>query len=277
MITMSLLDPNKALYRAIEQMLKPLFRLLVRKGIGYPTFIELIKKLYVDAAWHEEVKKGGRITDSRLSTLTGIHRREVKRLREELNQSLLPSERKAGLAAQLVSQWLGRPEYVEADGTPKPLPYLSEQKETPDFQTLVQTITRDVHPRTLLDTWIKQGFLQMENDRVVLTKQGYVPDQSWEETLFFAGKNLNAHGATVVDNLLQEKSPQLDRAVYYYQLTPESAATLEQWAREKSLALLTEFNRKAAALQQADQTRPNANKGIHFGAYFHTEEQTYTS
>lgn len=270
---MTLLDPNKALYRALENMLKPVFRLLVRKGIGYPTFMELAKKLYVEAAHAEEQKTSKRITDSRLSTLTGIHRKEIKRLRAELNQPPLPSERKAGLAAQLVSQWLGREGYVNRDGTPCPIPYQTDDDCSPSFINLVQSITRDVHPRTLRDTWLKQGLLtQLENGLLVLSEAGYVPDQSWEETLFFAGKNLGAHSATVVDNLLHDVAPlQLDRAVYYYRLTPQSARELEQWAREEALNLLTEFNQRAAKLQHQDQDREDATAGVHFGAYFHRE------
>ncbi len=270
---MTLLDPNKALYRALESMLKPIFRLLVRKGIGYPTFTELAKKLYVEAAHAEEQKSGKRITDSRLSTLTGIHRKEIKRLRAELDQPPLPSERKASLAAQLVSQWLGREEYVHEDGTPRAIPYQTEDENAPSFIHLVQSITRDVHPRTLRDTWLKQGFLiQQEDGRLVLSESGYVPDQSWEETLFFAGKNLGAHSATVVENLLHDADPlQLDRAVYYYRLTPESAQILEAWARKEALKLLTEFNQRAAKLQRQDRAKEAANAGVHFGAYFHRE------
>jgi len=274
MNVMKLLDSTKALYRALENMLKPIFRLLVRKGIGYPTFTDLAKKLYVEAAHTEEQKTNQRITDSRLSTLTGIHRKEIKRLRAEMNQPPLPSERKAGLAAQLVSQWLGRQDYINQDGKPRPIPYQTDDTCAPSFFNLVQSITRDVHPRTLRDTWLKQGFLrQLDNGLLALNESGYVPDHSWEETLFFAGKNLGAHSATVVDNLLRDAPPlQLDRAVYYYRLTPESAWELEQWAREEALKLLTEFNQRAARLQRQDQDREDATCGVHFGAYFHREE-----
>ncbi len=270
---MTLLDPNKALFKALQTMLRPLFRLLVRKGIGYPAFTELAKQLYVEAAWREEQAKGGRITDSRLSTLTGIHRKEIKRLRAELEQPPLPSERKAGLAAQLVSQWLGRDGYVNDDGTPRPLPYQSDDQDTPSFHALVQSITRDVHPRTLRDTLLEQGFLRKDDQgRLILDEAGYVPDQSWEETLFFAGKNLGAHSATVVDNLLKTAPPQLDRAVYYYRLSEQSAAELERWAREAALALLRDFNRRAAELQAQDKAHGEGGHGVHFGAYFHREE-----
>ena len=271
---MALLDPNKALFKALQTMLKPLFRLLVRKGIGYPAFTELAKQLYVEAAWNEEKAKGGRITDSRLSTLTGIHRKEIKRLRAELDQPPLPSERKAGLAAQLVSQWLGRDGYVNDDGTPRPLPYRTDD-DTPSFYQLVQSITRDVHPRTLRDTLLEQGFLKEDDNGLLqLHEAGYVPDQSWEETLFFAGKNLGAHSASVVDNLLQVQPPQLDRAVYYYRLSAESAAELEQWAREHALDLLRQFNRRAAELQAQDKARGETDHGVHFGAYFHREQES---
>ena len=265
-------DPNATLYRALDTMLAPLFRLMVRKGVEYPVLIELIKKLYVRAAVQVEQEKAHKITDSRISTMTGIHRREVKRLRTELNQPLSVSEKKASLNALLVAQWLGQPEYLDDEGRPRFIPYRSED-DRPAFEKLVKSVTQDVHPRTLLDTWLEQGLLeQNSNGWVRLTETGYVPDSSWEEKLFFAGKNLNAHAATVVDNLLEEKPAQLDRAVYYYKLTPESLETLENWAREESLKLLTQFNLKAAELQEQDQDKGGRHH-IHFGYYLHRDQE----
>ena len=268
-----------ALLKALRRALRPLFRLFVRKGIALQTFQELAKQLYVEAALEEEQRTNAKVTVSRLSTLTGIHRKEIKRLLETLEQPLSAAERKASISAQIVSQWLGNPATLNDDGSPRPLPYQSTAPDTPSFYTLVRGVTQDVHPRTLLDALKTVGLLrEREDGTIALTEMGYVPDQSWEEKLFFAGKNLGAHSETIVHNLLDEQPPQLDRAVYYYRLTPAAADTLENWAREEALALLTRFNRKAARLQEESLASPEeASEHIHFGAYFNRNQDTPTS
>lgn len=264
---------HSPLLKALRNALRPLFRLFVRKGIALQAFQELAKQLYVEAALAEEERKEGRVTVSRLSTLTGIHRKEVKRLLETLDQPESLEERKASVSAQIVSQWLGSDATTLSDGRPRPLPYQSDEADTPSFYALVRGITQDVHPRTLLETLKTVGLLQQREDGLIeLTEAGYVPDQSWEEKLFFAGKNLGAHSDTVVHNLLNEQPPRLDRAVYYYRLTPEAADTLEAWAREHALDLLIRFNKEAARLQfESLDTPEEATEQVHLGAYFHRD------
>jgi len=265
-----------ALFKALRRALRPLFRLFVRKGVNLQAFQELAKQLYVEAALAEEQRATGKVTVSRLSTLTGIHRKEIKRLLEMLEQPQSMEERKASISAQIVSRWLGSADTTFADGRPRPLPYQSDDEHTPSFYALVRSITQDVHPRTLLDALRTVGLLrQLEEGSIELVEAGYVPDQSWEEKLFFAGKNLGAHSETIVHNLLGEEPPQLDRAVYYYCLTPQAADHLEQWARKEALDLLTRFNREAARLQAESQSTPEAaTEHVHLGAYFNRNQDT---
>ena len=68
---------------AIHHLLRPLVRLLLQHGIAYQAFCELIKSVYVKVA-EQEFKLDAKVqTDSRISLLTGIHRREINRLRNE--------------------------------------------------------------------------------------------------------------------------------------------------------------------------------------------------
>src|SRR5665647_525774 len=68
---------------AIRYLLRPLVRLLLSHGISFPTFCDLVKSAYVKVA-EEEFKLASKPqTDSRISLLTGIHRREINRLRNE--------------------------------------------------------------------------------------------------------------------------------------------------------------------------------------------------
>ena len=70
-----------ALHRPVARLLRPLVRLFVARGITFPALTNLLRELYVNVAEYDFALPGKEQTDSRVSLLTGIHRKEVRRLR----------------------------------------------------------------------------------------------------------------------------------------------------------------------------------------------------
>lgn len=74
---------------ALRRVMRPLVRLMLRKGVTYTMFADLLKEVFVDVA-HREFRLDGTVpTDSRVSLLTGVHRKDVRRLRSEGGTSSL--------------------------------------------------------------------------------------------------------------------------------------------------------------------------------------------
>ncbi|MDG6773441.1 DUF6502 family protein [Thiomicrorhabdus sp. ZW0627] len=265
-----------ALFKAIKKILRPLVSMLLRQGITYTSLIDLLKTTYVEVADQQFALEGKKQTDSRISVLTGVHRKEVKRIREQEAAPMEAKERKASLSAQLIATWLGNPDYLDGDGRPKAIPRTSEDKEV-SFDTMVRCVTKDVHPRSILDEWLHQGVAAIDCDGLVqLQEAGYVPEEDFEEKLFFAGKNIGDHLSVVTHNLAGEQTPMLDRAVYYGELTENSVKELEDYAKAAALELLTEVNQMASRLQHRDQEAETKAHAMHFGTYFYCCEQTQT-
>ncbi|MBN2864589.1 MAG: hypothetical protein JXK16_01135 [Thiotrichales bacterium] len=265
-----------ALFKAIKRILRPMVSLMLRQGITYTAFIDLLKDTYVEVADQEFVIDGKRQTDSRISVLTGVHRKEVKRIREMDVIPLEPKERKASLSAQLMAYWLGNPDCIDENGKPLALPRVSVGKEI-SFDSMVKAVTKDVHPRSLLDAWLNQGVVVLDADGLVMLQEsGYVPDADYEEKLYFAGKNIGDHLAVVKHNLAGEDSPMLDRAVYYQNLSETSVQTLETFSRRASINLLTEVNQLAGRLHAQDQALDSIDHRykIHFGTYFYRQDSS---
>lgn len=263
-----------ALFKALKSILKPLVAMLLRQGVTFTALADLLKITYVEVADSQFKLAGKAQTDSRISVLTGVHRKEVKRIRELEAETLQPKEKKASLSAQLMATWLGHQAYLLADGQPKPLVRLQSSEEA-SFENLVRSVTRDVHPRSILDEWLHQGVVTLDaQDRVVLRQAGYVPDSDFEEKLFFAGKNIGDHVSAVAHNLapatlLGHTPAMFDRAVYYNDLSAESVQALEVFAKQESTKLLTQVNKMASQLQSQGQAPSQSGYSMHFGAYFY--------
>ena len=70
-----------SLHAPLARLLRPLVRLCIRSGMTFPALAQLLRELFVNVAEHDFALEGKEQTDSRVSLLTGIHRKEVARLR----------------------------------------------------------------------------------------------------------------------------------------------------------------------------------------------------
>ncbi len=262
---------EKILAKAISNMLKPLVRLLIHQDITYVGLQNLLKRTYVEVAEESCAIENKRLTDSRISLITGIHRGDVKRIRTESLKQPTEKELKASLSSQLMSIWVGHQGYLDDNGRPLPL-YRYQHDGSPSFEELVLSTSKDKHPRSILDEWITQKLVEIVEDddveKIKLNQIGYIPEEDFEEKLFFAGKNIGCHLTTVAHNLENRTPAIFDRAVYYTNLTDDSIHEIETLANHKMMEVLTEINQLASQLQEQDKGKPNNDHEMHLGGYF---------
>ena len=243
------------------RVLDPLFaafaRLTVARGILFPDLMERLKAHYIDAA------KGmteGKVTDSRLSVLTGLQRRDIVRLRE-----LEPKEERSNHLARLVALWQTDRVYA-AFGTRKALP---KNGPAPSFEDLAWIVRRDVHPRTMLDTLVETGTVEISKDgqSVRLRKTSYQPLAGSEDQLAYLAHNFGDHLSAAVENVRGRDPAHFERAVHYTNLSLEQVAELKLDYAAGQMALLEELNRKAAAMKTS--APQGANERFRAGGYFY--------
>ncbi len=110
---------NKAIILACRLLLRPIASLLLKCGLTWREFSAISKSVFVDVASREYGIKGRPTNISRISILTGINRREVRRQRQSLasdSDSELPN--KTTDATRLLSGWHQDAEIVDKDGQP---------------------------------------------------------------------------------------------------------------------------------------------------------------
>jgi Family of unknown function (DUF6502) len=260
--------------RACKRVLRPLARVMIAHGVTLPAVVALLKQVYVEVALENFHLDGKPSTDSRVSMLTGVHRKDVRAVRERGVPATAPPP--MSVSATVIGRWLGDPRFAEADGRPRRLPRAGGQGEA-SFGGLVAEASADVRPRTVLDELVRQGLVAHDeaDDRVTLLVEAFVPRSDHPAIFDFFASNLHDHAAAAADNLLTEasKAPHLERAVYYSGLRPESVDQVERSARQLALGVLNELNAQALALQREDRDRPGDRERFRFGVYFYREIQ----
>jgi hypothetical protein len=264
------------LIEPLRRLLRPLVYLLLRRGIHFPALTELLRQIYVDVAQDTLGTDPKARTDSRISILTGIHRKDVRRLRSELGtEPQVPVT--VTLTSQIIARWLGAPDYRDEAGAPRILPRIAPAKG-PSFEQLVRSVTTDVRPRSVLDDLLAQGAVVMEaGNSVRLDVSAFIPRAGGEEQLFYFSRNLHDHFAAAVANVLAESTaPFLDRSVHYDELTEEAAAELEALARTEAIKTLVAFNQQAIRIADRDdkEAAPTAKRGrrVNLGIYLYVAD-----
>jgi len=258
-----------SLHAPLARLLRPLVRLLVARGITFPALTDLLRELYVNVAEYDFALTGKEQTDSRVSLLTGIHRKEVRRLRGA-GAPVSAVQAVVSRTSRIIARWIADPTFTDPQGQPLKLPRTAEGG-APSFESLVAGVTRDLRPRAVLDEWLDRGLAFTDpQDRIVLAEAAYVPrgDGAEGPQLYYFGRNLHDHIAAAVANIVGDAPRFLERAVHYDGLSEDLAIRLEERAREIAMEALQQANREAHA---ACQTDPGGTHRWNFGLYVYTE------
>jgi hypothetical protein len=252
----------------LARLLRPLVRLCIRGGMTVPALAQLLRELFVNVAEHDFALEGKEQTDSRVSLLTGIHRKEVARLR---GAGAPVHEAPATLSrtSAIIARWLAAPEFTDAKGEPLALPRTTEG-DAPSFEQLVESITKDVRPRAVLDEWLDRKLVTINgDDEIVLIDTGFVPRGDDDRKWHYLGRNLHDHVAAAAENVSGPAPRFLERAVHYDGLSPKLAKRLEARSRELAMEALKVANREANRALAKDK---GGNSRWNFGVYIYSED-----
>lgn len=269
-IAMTLRDPfsQSGLFeRAVRRILRPLVRALIAQGVTAPALYRIVKQTYVEVAVDD---LGDAATDSRVNIMTGVHRRDVKEFRARDQNESGETQRKVSILLTVVGRWMSDPDYLDND-VPRALPRFAQ--EGANFESLVQSVSRDIRPRTVLDELTRQGIAAVENDHVSLLTEGLVGSADTDQKLHFFAQNLGDHMQAGVENLLSEDPQHLERAVFYNHLDAASVDAVEEEARRVSLDSLRHINTLAAGKQATDKAKASATHRFRFGIFFYKENE----
>jgi len=260
--------PPKAMTIAVGRVLRPLVRGFIRFGLTWPLAADIIKRTYVDIANEDfKTKPDKPPTDSRISLLTRVHRKDIRRFRLETTPAPLNLS-DSSVGAQIIARWQAGAPYLDAQGQPKPLPRTGEF----GFDHLARGISKDTHPRAILDELLRGGAVIVDNENHVhLDTSAFIPAEDFEGLAWYYGLNLHDHIAASTHNISGNTPAFLDRAVHYSGLTPASVAELEKLSKDMAMEILLSVNAKAQELEARDKGRAEANQRMTFGAYFYGE------
>jgi hypothetical protein len=270
---------DKALSAAILRLLRPLVRILLRNGVSYAAFSDLAKWVFVDVASKEFGVKDRKQTDSRISVITGLTRKEVARIKKLETPDDSAAEREYNRAARVIGGWLRDKRFTAADGAPAALSFDGNGKSKGNgftFSDLVKSYSGDMTARSILDELLRVGAVERDAQGMVhLLMSAYVPKGSDAGKLHILGNDVALLIGTIDHNLHRsEEQPRFQRKVAYDNLPAEALPHLRKLTNEYSQTLLQEIDGYLA--QQDRDIHPDVQgtgrKHAGVGIYYFEED-----
>lgn len=265
-------SPPSSLLRALRHVMRPIVRLMVRKGVTYTYFSDMLKGVFVEVAEREFRLDDKPPSDSRISLLTGVHRKDVKRLREDADDEAGALPEAVSLGAHLVSTWLTVAPFCKPAGTALPLPRLASAGGDRSFDALVAHVSKDIRARVVLDEWLRLGIVSLDEDDIVhLQTNAFVPQAGFDEKAAYFGHNVHDHACAAVHNLTTDGRSYFERSVHYDALSRASIERLREAVARDGMQALIAFNALAAELEEKDPPAEEAAQRMTIGLYFYSE------
>lgn len=179
------METQQLIGTSLVRILRPLIRILLRNGVTYRAFAETAKAVYVEVATADFHIHGRKQTDSRISVITGLSRKEVKRVKSlplsEVGNDLARYNR----ASRVISGWTQDRDFMDSQGNPLDL---KMDEADNSFGELVRRYSGDAPPRAVLDELEQVGAVQrLDDETLCLVTRGYIPQTDSPERLGIFG------------------------------------------------------------------------------------------
>jgi hypothetical protein len=273
---------QNAVLTACREFMRPVVRLLLKNGIGYREFSEICKKVFVEVASDDHGIRGRKTNMSRVAVMTGLSRKEVRKLRDATDSDVVASMLRRRRPELILSIWHTDPEYCDSRQRPKRIRF---EGPGATFRGLVNRVGGDIPARAMLNELLRAGSVVEEGEKLRLVSQSYVPEPNDPEAILVAGDAIRDLVSTIYHNLgiADPEMRFLEKRVYSVKLPANQRARFRKLARERGELLLRDLNawineRESAWIDGDDPRAPEVRgPRIGVGVYFFDDSKKLNS
>lgn len=257
---------------ALTVLLRPLVRILLRHGIPFDVLAAVARRVYVRVAAEEFVLPGRKQTTSRVSILTGLTRKEVRRITTTADVEDQEATDRYNRAARVMAGWIRDKGFHDAAGEPLALPV---EGKPASFGALVRCYSGDMPVRAMLDELLRAGAVRKTRDGCIrLHARFYVPEKSETEKLHILGTDTADLIATIAHNLKAQTVPRFQRKVMYDNVPVEAVQEFQRLSADRAQAFLEGIDRWLARRDRDANPAVNGTgrKRVGLGIYYFEED-----
>ena len=258
---------------ALFLVLRPIVKILLRYGIGVSEFSETVKKSYVDVATTEFGIRGRPTNISRVAVMTGLTRKEVRRLRNILETGEVNLSVKTTPIAEILHRWHSEDDYLDEDGRPAALAFSDGRNS---FSSLVKRFGGDV-PAGAMRTELKRIGSIVEDDKgyLLLMKRSVSPSGQTENLLTSLVHSAYPLLSTIAENSASDEGPAgLGQfSAYSTAINRSDVKRLRRISYARLSDLAESFDDLFMAYESLHESNDNSDKTVVSVGLFYFEER----
>ena len=269
---------KKRLASSIVRALRPLARLVVRCGLSYPEFENLTRSVFVEIVTKDFGKRNRPASVSRVSSILGLSRKEVSRIRElEDSESWFPESHMSPIG-RVIHYWMHDPDYSDSNLEPRVLPLFGEGS----FAALVRRYAGDVPMGAIRSELEGRGVVTVDESENCRLQTRFVvhseQDDDQLKNILFSLRNLletvefNSRSEELGSPHRSQPQKRFERIVWSNRLTAREIDIFRAWLDVRGQEFLESANAKISSLEPAiDRSQPS-RPAVGVGMYFYEQE-----
>jgi hypothetical protein len=254
------------LLSAFRPLMRPLVRILVRNGVSYGEFAELLKSVFVDSAQDVLQLPDSRQSVSRIAITTGLTRLEVSRLLTQTDEDAEALLGRLSRVGRLLTGW-----HQDSDFTgPYGIPY-EVQFEGPigrrSFTELVRRYTSDVPADEMLDELKRIGaVLDLGNGYYRVLIRLYIPSAADPAKFHAMSVAFTDLAKTLDQNLRPDEDQKIfERRVWAPNgITPTDALDFDRYVKDRGQQFLESLD-DWLSTREIEAARSGADQSVKVG------------
>jgi hypothetical protein len=260
------------LLRACFSFLVPVARFLLRNGISFSEFSEISRIAFVKVAGIDYGIRGRPTNVSRVSAMTGIGRKEVRRLRQ-LKEEFQDNPRvELSPLSDVLQRWFTDQLYLNSAGKPKVLRYSTGRAS---FVRLVKESAGDLPAGAIKVELIRCGAVTEDRAGRLTAQRRYVVPEGLDERLITSMVfGLRGLASTIAFNSseIAQPSESLGRIERFIESDPLTDAGVAQFRRQLRKEISSFADGVDDLLSQGERSSPTAGKRIGVGVYYYEDD-----
>ncbi len=262
---------QKRILEALVVAMKPLARALLASGITFKQFEEVSKCAFVAVAASDYGIRGRPTNNSRIAVITGLGRKEVKRLRDQ-ESGQWPSEFiTESPASILLHNWNNDPDYQDENGEPLILHYDSGY---PSFVSLVAKYAGDIPPGAMKTELNRVSAIEeLDDDRIKVKTPYFVPPGLGDRLIIGLEEGASTLLSTLAYNCDPKRveEPRFQRVASVDGIHSDFHGEIEEYAKEHLTTIgldfctyLDAYHRKSLVKSGEDQEVSQVGIGLYY-------------
>ena len=232
------------LVHAFEKILRPLVKILIRSGVRYDEFCQLIKGVYIESGIRDGIGLPGDPSLSKIAIATGIGKRDVESYVSDSSRLIKPKPTIQAALSEILHRWHTDPSYLGPYGVPLEIEFAAGKGRS--FADLASSVGDSIEPGILLEELLKSGAVTTSGDRhlKVLSRTFLVPEPMSPVMLEYFGNTITNLTTTLEFNMDPERSTKrLQRSVYADRgLTESQLEEFEAYAKAKAQEFMVDVD-----------------------------------